>query len=1003
MRRWISVFCMLFAAILCHGAIEILGQNLAGDLDNATQEVRKYYGENGRSLLKIYDNGTWRNLTDADVTAANSAGKTTYVISHGLNASCNVNWITDSASAIQDNNQNAVIISVNWDHFSGYNNNPDKVKGGNANNEERNKNSNFLASTWINPVSTVLAEELGKFEHIKSFVGHSYGTHLLAETMVKMDNDGNLSKNEPTISFVALDPAEEDATFTGKSKDWGLPDKVISETYKSSGFLGAEALLGKYNYFLAEEATVTPRGVLGDLDPNVTVGDPTHNHSLAPNWFADMMGNVSKGMQLGGYEDSELIGGWFNSEVINSTETSWDGVVNATSTVRLNDDGRATNPELEYNASTDANKKPIKTWQDLCDAEARDRLEKGLEWKDTVLKPYKKSGYEARENVLNIFSRTKTTQDSFVDMSGSGVLQYGNALQAGDGGAPANILNTAFADGLAEPKDAQTLANEAFDKEIDKIIRDVADGEESLAQKLKDFVKGKIDEAIKKGEDWIENGGIRKTILEQVDKMIEGKVSSEDAQRIHTLVDTLCNVNKDGGESFCNTLGTDGKDLAVSLAVEALKKQFSDALPEDAAGMVNAMLDVLKDKGTADDYKKAVLGQIQSLITKYVPYENTANTLNGIIQDISEGNAIDVMDSIKGVGKNLGVDLLKDTISKNLDPELADRINALLDGFAKDGVQGVTDAALSQIYGLIDKYAPGKDSAQKLKDLIKGTLDGTVTAPDFKNTATTIVADGARNLINNSNLPQGVKDAANVAVDGLMQNGLTGLTTNVRDFISDYVSDYLGDDAAGEAVGKIFDAVVAPGVDPWQEILAQAPVIGAAVAEKCLLEAKELAARQIDKLIAKYPGVKKVLDKLGINGAGVIQGFVNVLGVLISAPSLSDAISTLSSMAAAYLKGIAAKLIDWALEWAVGWLNNTLMPKVLAWASDTLGKWADSVDNKLIKQGLEWLQKQCERCKKQGGIKIKTAGTGTKVINYVEDLIKKRSQKQAGTTVLERK
>lgn len=596
-------------------------------------------------------------------------------------------------------------------------------------------------------------------------------------------------------------------------------------------------------------------------------------------------------------------------------------------------------------------------------------------------------------------SLTKTTQDAFVDMSGSGGSQYGKATQTSDGDAPANILNSAFADNPAEPKDAQTLANEAFDKEIDKIVKDVADGDQSLAQKIKDYVNGKLEDAIKKGGDWIENGGIRKTILEQVDKMIEGKVSSEDAQRIHNLVDTLCNVNEDGGESFCNTLGTDGKDLAVSLAVEALKKELSDALPEDAADMVNAMLDVLKDKGTADDYKKAVLGQIQELITKYVPYENTANTLNGIIQNISDGNAIDVMDSIKDVGKNLGVDLLKDTISKNLDPELANRINALLDGFAKDGIQGATDEALSQIYGLIDKYAPGADSAQKLKDLIKGTFNGTVIAPDFKNAATSIVADGARNLINNSNLPQGVKDAANTAVDGLMQNGVTGMTTNVRDFISDYVSDYLGDDAAGDAVGKIFDAVVTPGVDPWQEIVTQAPVIGAAIGHKVVAEVEKLAAAQIDKLIAKCPALQKVLNKLGINGAGIINGIKNVFSVLKNAPDLKTALTKLGDMAVNFLKDIAGKLIDWALEWAISWINNNIIPKVIDWASETLGRMADSTNNELLQKGLAWLADQVKNCKKCAAIKIKVDGTGAKIVNKVDQWIK--SKQSTSTTVLQ--
>ena len=323
----------------------------------------------------------------------------------------------------------------------------------------------------------------------------------------------------------------------------------------------------------------------------------------------------------------------------------------------------------------------------------------------------------------------------------------------------------------------------------------------------------------------------------------------------------------------------------------------------------------------------------------------------------------------------------------------------MLDGFAKDGIQGVTDEALSQIYGLIDKYAPGADSAQKLKDLIKGTINGTVTAPDFKNAATSIVADGARNLINNSNLPQGVKDAANVAVDGLMQNGLTGLTTNVRDFISDYVSDYLGDDAAGDAVGKIFDAVVTPGVDPWQEIVTQAPVIGAAIGHKVVAEVEKLAAAQIDKLIAKCPALQKVLNKLGINGAGLINGIKNVFSVLKNAPDLKTALTKLGDMAVNFLKDRAGKLRDWALEWAISWINNNIIPKVIDWASETLGKMADSTNNELMQKGLAWLADQVKNCKKCAAIKIKVDGTGAKIVNKVDQWIK--SKQSTSTTILQ--
>ena len=784
MRNWLTAVSILLSALVCHGEEKAIGP-VDFALDEAEKSsVKQYYNVNsgGQSILKIYENGTWKDARVNKDSTGNSVLETrdgngrwevktgvnlasdTYVISHGLNDTYGSGWINKSADAIASKNSDAIILSVNWDHYSGT--------------ESNIKDSNFGASSWINSVTPVLADELSKFENIKSFVGHSYGAHLLAATAVTMKK--HLSNNK--ISFVALDPAEETLTFTGdkdgkptwmwskdkKSKNWELPSNVESEVYKSSGFLGSEERLGKYNYFLAAEASITPRGVLGDLDPSNKKMDYSDlsakekengltNHSLAPAWFAEF---ITK-QELGEYEDDNLIGGWFKSDTDmyrgNRKEVYWDGIVNADTSI--------TDPRLEYAARGE--KESFTEWQDLCNAEAQSLLYKdqnGNEkadksnWADTVLKPSAYDTYRGTHGKV-----ASEIKDAVVD-----------TITGGAANIPANILDAVFADDPAEPKDAQTLANEAFYKEVEKIVKDIADGDESLAQKIKDFVKGKIDEMIKKGEDWIENGGIRRTILEQVDKMVEGKVSPEDAQRIHNLVDTLCNVNKDGGESFLNTLGTDGKDLAVSLAIEALKKQLSDALPEDAADMVNALLDVLKENGTAEDYKKAVIGQLQDLITKYVPYENTANTLNNILQNIADGNAIDVMDSIKDVGKNLGIDLLKDAITKNLDPELAAKINALLDGFAANGIQGLTDEALAQINALIDKYAPGSDSAQKIKDIIKGTLNGTVTASDLKDAATSLAVDGAKKLINDSNLPQGVKDAANAAIDELAEDGISG-------------------------------------------------------------------------------------------------------------------------------------------------------------------------------------------------------------------------------------
>ena len=600
----------------------------------------------------------------------------------------------------------------------------------------------------------------------------------------------------------------------------------------------------------------------------------------------------------------------------------------------------------------------------------------------------------------------QSTQDSDADMTGSTLPSAESSLerlaeqllkeyQNGESNVlPDDFFNDVFKNTLGEPKKTTDIAQTAYDDKISTLIED-----KTVAQKVKDFVKGEIDKVVAKGEEWVENGGIRDAIKKGLDKILDGKVSDAQMQEILNLTDGLCNVNKDGGTSLIAALKTDGKDLAVSLAINELEKQLSNALPEDVADTLNSMLDVIADKGTAKDVRDSLLLEAQKLVSKYVPYDNSVKTINGVLQDIIDGNAIDAMDTVKGLGVSVGADALKDVLSKNLPPEVADRINGLLDGFAQNGAQGLTDAAKNEIYGLIDQYAPGGDSAKQLKNVIDGVISGSVTGNDLKDAATSIVGDGAKGLINNSNLPQDVKNAANAAIDGLMQNGLTGLTTNARDFISDYVADYLGDAAAGDAVGKIFDAVVTPGVDPWQEIVNQAPVIGAAIGHKVVAEVEKFAAAQIDKLIAKCPALQKVLNKLGINGAGIINGVKNVFSVLKNAPDLQTALTKLGDMAVNFLKDIAGKLIDWALEWAISWINNNIIPKVVDWASETLAKMAGSTNNELLQKGLAWLSDQVKNCKKCAAIKIKVDGTGAKIVDKVDQWIK--SKQSTTTTVLQ--
>lgn len=534
----------------------------------------------------------------------------------------------------------------------------------------------------------------------------------------------------------------------------------------------------------------------------------------------------------------------------------------------------------------------------------------------------------------------------------------------------------------ADASEVQRKANEQFDKTIEDAIED-----KSLVEKIKEAVTKKIDEAIEKAEDWVEKGGIRDLIKKELNKLLKGKVSEDDKQRIINMADALCDVKDDGGEKFVKVLKTDGKDLAISLAVNEIKKQIASVLPEDEATLVNSMLDSLADGGNSQEIKQKILQNIKDYIKEKIPYENSVNALNGILDKVVNGQSVQVMDEIKNLGKAIGLDALKDAISKNLDPAVAAELNKLIDGYASGGLTGLTDAAMKEIESLVDQYAPGADSAQKIKAVLNGIRNGNVTIDDIKNAGNSILADGAKRLIDNSNLPQPIKDIANTAIDGLQEGGLTGLATNIEDYIHDYVEDALGSEAA-DAVTDVIDAVFTPGADPWEELISQAPVIGASIGKKVLATVEKYAAQQFDRLIAKYPVLGEICAALGINGESIVGAIKNVMGVIFNADSIKDAISQLSQMAVTFLKDMAAKLIDWALGKVKEWINNQLIPKAIDWATQKLGQWADSAHNSLVKKGLQWLQKQVQNCKKCARISIKTEGVGAKVINKLDTMIK---------------
>ena len=511
------------------------------------------------------------------------------------------------------------------------------------------------------------------------------------------------------------------------------------------------------------------------------------------------------------------------------------------------------------------------------------------------------------------------------------------------------------------------------------------DEDKNLLQKAADLVKEKVKEGIEKGEGWINNGGIRDLLKKELGKALEGKVPSEDKARMLNLADALCNVGKDGGTSFAKALGSDGKDLLRSLAVAELAKQISAALPKDVADNVNKYLDmVLADGIDMMDpaARQQLVDTVKAGISECLPYKNSADAVNRLVQDVFDGKSVDVIDAASSLGTSLGIDALKDAISRTLGDEAAAKVNALIDAYTKDGAVGLTESALKEVNALIDKYAPGDSSAAALKKTVDGIVKGTATAGDIKSTVTELVGGYAEKIIDESGLDASAKKAAKEAVAELKKNGMSQLTQTAQDFIQNYVADKLGEDA-GKAAGDLFHAIVTPSEDVWTALEKDIPVIGKAIGSKILAKVESYAAKQIDKFIAKHPVLQKMFGIVGLDGSSIVNGLKNIWGIFAGKGSLADKFKELGKRLVEDLKQIALRLLKWGLSKLTGWLNNLankVLDKIIAW----LGKLINNTDSSLIRKGLEWLKSQAESCKKKGAITTLTNTVNQKAYDWVK-------------------
>ncbi len=554
----------------------------------------------------------------------------------------------------------------------------------------------------------------------------------------------------------------------------------------------------------------------------------------------------------------------------------------------------------------------------------------------------------------------------------------------------------------ADVADSKEIALEEWEKQIENLGKDMSADDRNMLQQVGDMIRTKIEEVIAKGEEWVKNGGIRDLIQTSLDKALDGKVSDADKARIKNLADKLCNIGQDGGRSFAEALGTDGEPLLRSLAVQQLQNQISKALPKDVADNVNNYIQMLAIDGY--DFldpvaKQQLLDAVKSAISEYLPYETSAATLNTFLQDIYDGKSVDVLDAAKNLGNSIAVDALRDAITKNMPPEVAGPLLSALDGYVQSGFK-LTGAVQGGLDALIDKYAPGSESAAELKNVLNGIMNGTATADDLKRASSAVFADRMKVMIDESNLSPEVKRAAKDAIDVLKQNGISGATAAAETFINDYVTDKLGPDA-GKAASDIFHAMVTPGTDVWSTVKTSLPTIAKSIGTKILAKVESVVVNQIDNFIKKHPVLKEIFGALGIDGTGIVNGIKNIWGILKNAKSLQDALSKIGTAVVQGLKNMLKNLVAWGLEKLSGLLNN-LVKKAAGWIADLLGKWSAKMDNALLKKGLDWLQSQATKCRKCGAQKVlsKLSAKAAAKIGTIIDGMGKGKQSGSGQPLI---
>ena len=524
--------------------------------------------ENGKEKVKVI--GAWVDYVPNEADKS----KNTYIISHGMNDNYYADWISESANLIQEQYKKGLILSINWDEYSGRSNIKDS-----SGKVLESKDKNFFGSTWINAVSTVLAEQLANYK-IKSVMAHSYGTHLFEATFSRMTNKNTLTKDP--MSFIALDPAGETVTWTGdkkgktttiwsddkRSKNWDIPDNITTELYKSSVFLSAEEIYGDYSMLIAAPNSIVPKAIAGDWENPFNF---VSNHSRAALWLPKML---AKSLGSSEYKKQDLVGGWFNKQIDNvrgntkNKQAGWDGVVNSDTSVK------SPNPELEYVVPKNIS---IKSYADVFVAEAQSKLGSKSEWENTVLKPGAYTLFKLFHGNAKVgetacdtsqMAAIKTSDDTITVYDANDDQYYNYTISTGKiekiNASSENVLDDI--NEAINGNGASTTNENSITGSIDSVTNDNADIENAINGVLnsKNNSSTKLDKIIEKGKElvnkYITLDNVKKVAQEALDKLLKRYPAVDEIiQKLGDIIKYGKNLFKLvkgllGGENFINLL-----------------------------------------------------------------------------------------------------------------------------------------------------------------------------------------------------------------------------------------------------------------------------------------------------------------------------------------------------------------------------------------------------------------------------------------------------------------